>query len=101
MDVEWPERDAREWLLGPRGAEREPWEEAAANLPGAADAVAALLCVAQSAPTIWMREEVEDDLDVWGTLQQLVTAYDAGDRDAGTWTEVLGGQAHVALLASS
>lgn len=95
---EWPDRDSREWLLGPRGAELEPWEEAAAHLPGAAEALGALLCVAQTAPTIWLRDEVVDDLAVWDALQSLVKAYDAGDREEGTWTPVLGGQGHLALL---
>jgi hypothetical protein len=96
---EWPQRDSREWLLGPRGAELEPWEEAAAHLPGVADSVAAVLCVPQSAPTIWMRDEVVDDLAIWDALQAAVKSYDAGDRDPATWTPVLGGQAHLAVLA--
>jgi hypothetical protein len=96
---EWPERDSREWLLGPRGAELEPWEEAAAHLPGVADSIAAVLCAPQSAPTIWMRDEVVDDLVVWDALQAAVKAYDAGDRDPPTWQPILGGQAHLAVLA--
>jgi hypothetical protein len=96
---EWPQRDSREWLLGPRGAELEPWEEAAAHLPGVADSVAAVLCVPQSAPTIWMRDEAVDDLAIWDALQAAVKAYDAGDRDPAIWTPVLGGQAHLAVLA--
>ena len=99
MVIEWPERDSREWLLGPRGAELEPWEEAAANLPGAADSIAAVLCVAQTPPTIWLRDDVIDDLAVWDALQAAVKAYDAGDRDPHLWTEVLAGQGHLAVLA--
>ncbi len=99
MVIEWPERDSREWLLGPRGAELEPWEEAAANHPRAATSVAAVLCVAQSAPTIWIRDDVVDDASVWDALQAAVKQYDAGDRDPHTWTEVLGGQGHLAVLA--
>ena len=45
VDYDWPDRDSREWLLGPRGAEVEPWEEAAAHLPGVETSIAALLCV--------------------------------------------------------
>lgn len=96
---EWPERDSREWLLGPRGAEVEPWQEAAANLPGADGALAAVLCVPQTAPTIWLRDDVVDDLGVWDALQQVVRAYDSGDRDPATWTEVLGGHGHLAVFA--
>ena len=95
---EWPQRDSREWLLGPRGAELEPFEDAAAHLPGVADRVAAVLCVPQSAPTVWVRDDALDDLAVWDALQAAVKAYDAGDRDPATWTEVLGGQAHLAVL---
>lgn len=92
------ERDSREWLLGPRGAELEPWQDAAANLPGAAASVAALLCVPQTAPTIWLRDDVVDDLAVWDVLQVLVRQHDAGDRDPDVWTEVLAGQGHLALI---
>ena len=95
---EWPERDSREWLLGPRGAELGAFEEAAAHLPGVADGFGALLCVAQSPPTIWLRDDVVDDLAVWDVLQSLVKAYDSGDRDEATWTTVLGGQGHLAIL---
>jgi hypothetical protein len=99
VEPEWPERDSREWLLGPRGAVLEPWEEAAAHLPGVEDSVAAVLCVPQTAPTIWMRDEAVDDLTVWDALQAAVRAYDGGDRDPGTWREVLGGEGHLAVLA--
>ncbi len=97
--VEWPDRDSREWLLGPRGAELEPWEEAAAHLPGVEGSIAALLCVAQTPPTIWLHDAVVDDLAVWDVLKSLVTAYDAGDRDERTWTPVLDGQGHLAVVA--
>ena len=50
-------------------------------------------------PTIWMRDEVVDDLGVWDVLKSLVMAYDAGDRDEQTWTSVLGGQGHLTVLA--
>jgi hypothetical protein len=96
----WPERDSREWLLGPRGAELEPWEEAAANLPGAADSIAAVLCVPQTAPTIWLRDDAIDQMAVWDALAALVKAYDAGDHAPPIWTEVLGGQGHLAVLGS-
>jgi hypothetical protein len=99
VEVEWPERDSREWLLGPRGAVLEPWEEAAANLPDAEGNVAAVLCVPQTPPTIWMRDDVVDDLVTWDALQRAVQAYDAGDRDPHTWIPVLGGQGHLAVLA--
>lgn len=98
-DVEWPDRDSREWLLGPRGAVLEPWEEAAGHLPGAEGSSAAVLCVPQTPPTIWMRDEVADDLAVWDALKAAVVAYDAGDRDPPVWQPVLGGQGHLALLA--
>ncbi|MET0902639.1 MAG: hypothetical protein ABWZ52_05310 [Acidimicrobiales bacterium] len=98
MEPDWPDRDSREWLLGPRGAELEPWEEAASHLPGVETSIAALLCVAQTPPTIWLRDEVVDDLEVWDVLKALVMAYDAGDRDEQTWTSVLGGQGHLAVL---
>ncbi len=98
VEHEWPERDSREWLLGPRGAVLEPWEEAAVNLPGAQDSVAAVLCVAQTPPTIWLRDDAVDDLAVWDALQGAVKAYDSGDRDPHLWTEVLGGQGHLAVL---
>ena len=101
MDHDWPDRDSREWLLGPRGAEVEPWEEAVAHLPGAESCVAALLCVPHTPPTIWMRDEVVDDLGVWDVLKGLVMGYDAGVRDDDTWTPVLDGQGHLALLAAS
>jgi hypothetical protein len=92
------ERDSREWLLGPRGAELEPWDDAAAHLPGAATSLAALLCVPQSAPTVWVRDDVIDDLTVWDVLQQLVHQHDAGNIDPEVWVEVLGGQGHLALV---
>ena len=98
--IEWPDRDSREWLLGPRGAEVEPWEEAVSHLPGVEAAVAALLCVAHTAPTIWLRDDAMEDLQVWDVLRSLVMAYDAGDRDEQTWTSVLDGQAHLAVLAA-
>jgi hypothetical protein len=98
-DIQWPERDSREWLVGPRGAVLEPWEEAVAHLPDAAGSVAAVLCVAQTPPTIWLRDDAVDDLTVWDALQQAVQAYDAGDRDPHVWRPVLGGQGHLAILA--
>ena len=100
MEFDWPDRDSREWLLGPRGAELEPWEDAVAHLPGVEENLGALLCVPQTPPTIWLREEVLDDLGVWDVLKSLVMQYDAGDRDEQTWTSVLDGQAHLAVLAS-
>jgi hypothetical protein len=100
VEHDWPDRNSREWLLGPRGASLEAWEEAAANLPGAEASVAAVLCVAQAAPTVWVRDEAIDDLAIWDALQRAVQAYDAGDRDPHTWTAVLDGQAHLAVLAS-
>ena len=96
-EPEWPERDSREWLLGPRGASLEPWEDAVGHLP-VGEASAAVLCVPQSAPTIWMRDDVVDDLAVWRAIQQMVKAYDAGDRDDGLWIPVLDGQAHLLLV---
>ena len=98
-DIGWPERDSREWLLGPRGAVLEPWEEAAAHLPGVEGSVAAVLCVPQTPPTIWLRDDAADDLAVWDALQRAVKAYDAGDRELPTWVPVLGGQGHLAVLA--
>jgi hypothetical protein len=92
------ERDSKEWLLGPRGAELEPWHEAVANLPGAAQSLAALLCVPQSAPTVWVRDDLVDDLELWGVLQQLVREHDAGQIDPDVWVPVLDGQAHLAVL---
>jgi hypothetical protein len=92
--------DSRDWLLGARAAELEPWEDAAANLPQAAEAVAAVLCVAKSAPTIWVRDEAMDDDDLWDALQKTVQRYDAGDRDPDTWAPVLDGEAHLALFAA-
>jgi hypothetical protein len=94
------ERNSKEWLLGPRGAELEPWEEAAANLPGAADSLAALLCVPQTAPTVWVRDDVVDDLVVWDVLQRLVNQHDAGHLEPGVWVEVLGGQGHLAVVGA-
>lgn len=99
VDADRPERDSREWLLGPRGASLEPWAEAAANLPGAEGSVAAVLCVAQTAPTIWMRDDAIDDLRIWDALRAAVQGYDSGDRDPRRWTEVLGGEGHLAVLA--
>ena len=92
------ERDSREWLLGPRGAELEPWQDAAANLPGAASSLAALLCVPQTPPTIWVRDDVLEELELWDVLQQLVRQFDAGDVDPAVWTPVLDGQAHLAVI---
>ncbi len=99
VDFDWPDRDSRAWLLGPRGGELGSWEEAAAHLPGVEASLAALLCVPQSPPTVWVRDDVVDELDVWDVLKSLVMAYDAGDRDDQVWTEVLEGQGHLALLA--
>jgi hypothetical protein len=101
MVIEWPDRDSREWLLGPRGGELGVWEEAVEHLPGVEDGIAALLCVPQSAPTVWVRDDVIDDLAVWDAIRSLVTTYDAGDRDEQTWTSVLDGQGHVTVLASA
>ena len=98
-DIGWPERDSREWLLGPRGAVLEPWEEAVAHLPVADGSVAAVLCVPQTPPTIWMRDDAVDELTVWDALQRAVKAYDAGDREPPVWVPVLGGQGHLAVLA--
>jgi hypothetical protein len=97
--IEWPDRDSREWLLGPRGGELGVWAEAVEHLPGVDSGIAALLCVAQSPPTVWMRDEVVEDLAVWDVLKSLVMAYDAGDRDEATWAPVLGGEAHLAVLS--
>lgn len=99
LDADGPDRNGREWLLGPRGAELEPWSEAAANLPEAEFCVAAVLCVANTAPTIWMRDEAADDLTVWDTMRVAVQAYDAGQRDPATWLPVLGGSGHLLRLA--
>lgn len=95
------ERDSKEWLLGPRGAELEPWADAVANLPAAASSLAALLCAPQRAPTVWVRDDVVDDLGVWDVLQSLVRQHDAGDRDPGIWTPVLDGQAHLAVVTDA
>ena len=92
------ERNSKEWLLGPRGAELEPWDEAAANLPGAATSLAALLCVPQTAPTVWVRDDMIDELELWDVLQQLVNQYDAGNLEPDVWVAVLGGQGHLAVL---
>jgi hypothetical protein len=92
--------ESRDWLLGARGAELEPWADAAANLPQADEAVAAVLCVPKSAPTIWVRDEAIDDPDLWVALQRTVQRYDAGDRDGDTWAPVLDGGAHLALFAA-
>jgi hypothetical protein len=100
VEHEWPDRDSREWMLGPRGAELGSWDEAIQHLPGIDVGIAALLCVPQSPPTVWMRDEVLDDLGVWDALKGLVMAYDAGDRDAGVWSPVLDGQAHLAVVAA-
>ena len=100
MTIEWPDRDSREWLLGPRGGELGAWDEAVEHLPGVDSSLAAILCVPQSAPTVWVRDDVIEQLDVWDVLKSLVMSYDAGDRDEETWTPVLDGQGHLALLAS-
>jgi hypothetical protein len=96
--TDWPERDSREWLLGPRGAELQPWEDAQDHLPEMEGSIGALLCVPQAPPTVWLRDEAVDDLAVWDFLKSLVMAYDGGARDAGTWIPVLDGQAHLAML---
>jgi hypothetical protein len=101
MGIEWPDRDSREWLLGPRGAEVGRWDEAVEHLPGVESGFAAILCVPQSSPTVWVRDDVADQLDLWEILKSLVVAYDAGDRDEQTWTPVLDGQAHLAVLADA
>ncbi len=92
------ERDSREWLLGPRGAELEPWQEAVEHLPGAATSLAAILCVPQTPPTIWVRDDVVDELELWDVLQQLVKEYDAGSIDASVWSPVLDGTGHLAVI---
>lgn len=99
VSIDWPNRDSREWLLGPRGASLEPWEEAVGHLDDPEAAVAALVCVPLTAPTIWMREDVVDEIAIWDALQGLVRGYDTGDRDPERWTEVLGGRGHLAVLA--
>jgi hypothetical protein len=101
VTIEWPDRDSREWLLGPRGGELGSWGEAIEHLPAIEGNLAALLCVPQSSPTIWVRDDVLDQLDLWDVLKSLVMAYDAGDRDQDTWTEVLDGQGHLAVLGAS
>jgi hypothetical protein len=101
VSIEWPDRDSREWFLGPRGGSLEPFEEAAAHLPGVADGLGALLCVPQSPPTVWLRDDVVDDLSVWDAIKSLVMAYDSGDRDEQLWTSVLDGQGHVVVLAAT
>lgn len=92
------ERDSREWLLGPRGAELEPWQDAVSHLPGAATSLAALLCVPQTPPTIWVRDDVVDELELWDVLQHLVRQHDAGALEPEVWVEVLDGQGHLALI---
>lgn len=96
---DWPERDSREWLLGPRGATLEPWADAVAHLPLGGDEVVAVLCVPNTAPTIWMRDDVVDDLGVWAAVQGAVQGYDAGDRDPELWRPVLDGDAHLLFVA--
>jgi hypothetical protein len=96
-EIEWPDRNSREWLLGPSGASLEPWEEAVAHLPVGV-AVAAVLCVPQTAPTIWMRDDIVDDLAYWDAIQQMVKAYDIGERDPDLWIEVLDGAGHLLLV---
>ena len=87
-------------MLGPRGGELGVWQEAVEHLPGVDAGLAAILCVPQSAPTVWVRDDVIDQLDVWDVLKSLVMSYDAGDRDETTWTAVLDGQGHLAVLAA-
>jgi hypothetical protein len=101
VEYDWPDRDSREWMLGPRGAELGDWADAVAHLPGVEVGIAALLCVRQSPPTVWMRDEAIDDLDVWDVVRSLVMSYDAGDRDEQRWTPVLGGEAHLAVLTAA
>jgi hypothetical protein len=98
VEHDWPDRDSREWLLGPRGGELGSWDEATQHLPGIDAGLAAILCVPQSPPTVWVRDDAIDDLAVWDVLKSLVMAYDAGDR-SDTWTPVLDGQAHLAVVA--
>jgi hypothetical protein len=101
VEPDWPDRDSREWLLGPRGAELEPWQDAAEHLPGADSSIGALLCVPNTPPTIWLRDEAIDDAAVWDLLKSLVMTYDAGDRDDQTWTPVLDGHGHLTVLAGA
>jgi hypothetical protein len=98
VEPEWPERDSREWLLGPRGASLEPWEDAAAHLPGAEASGAVVLCVAQTAPTVWVRDDLLDDMVVWDALASAVKAYDQGDREPPRWREVAAVGGHLAVL---
>ncbi|MDP1818775.1 MAG: hypothetical protein Q8K58_02635 [Acidimicrobiales bacterium] len=96
-----PGRNSREWLLGPRGAELEPWAAAGPHLPDPDVSVAAVLCIPQTAPTIWMRDDAVDDLAVWDVVQLLVRAYDSGERDPAAWTTVLDGAGHLAVLTTA
>jgi hypothetical protein len=99
VEPEWPERDSREWLLGPRGASLEPWADAVDHLPGGDAAGAAVLCVAQTPPTVWVREDLLDELALWDALAQAVKAYDQGDREPPRWIEVPGADGHLAVFA--
>jgi hypothetical protein len=100
VEPEWPERDSREWLLGPRGAALEPWADAAAHLPGAESSGAAVLCVAQTPPTVWVRDDLLDEMAVWDALAQAVKAYDSGDHEPPRWIAVPGADGHLAVLAA-
>ena len=99
MEAEWPERDSREWLLGPRGASLEPGEDAVAHLP-VEDSGAAVLGVPQTAPTVWVRDDLVDEMGVWDALARAVKAYDVGDHESPPWIPVPGVDGHLALLAT-
>ena len=68
------------------------------TFPGAASSLAAILCVPQTPPTIWVRDDVIDELELWDVLQQLVREYDAGTIDDSVWSPVLDGTGHLAVI---
>ena len=52
----------------------------------------------QTPPTIWVRDDVVDELELWDVLQQLVKEYDAGPSTTSVWSPVLDGTGHLAVI---
>jgi hypothetical protein len=99
MAIEWPDRDSREWLLGPRGGISACGRRPPSTCPGWTPA--SPRCSASRSPRRRSGSATTSSISSRsGTvLKSLVMAYDAGDRAEETWTPVLDGQGHLAVLA--
>ena len=91
------DRDSREWLLGPRARQLEPWQEAVEHLPGAA-AASPPSCASPDTPHHLGPGRCGGRARLWDVLQQLVKEYDAGAGQMSVRSPVLDGTGHLAVI---